>query len=441
MKNTINSKIIFWGILIASILFTSNIYAQSYLNSDLEWYSPWIFPWRAEILSESDKNKVNNFIDWVQFESRNEYMMTVNSRINILQSTLEARQINEYQLLRNINILWDIRDIIHERLEDLENIVWAPSFVLTLNWVTGSNSSVWINMSKQGKWYYVILPSSSSTPSIKQINDGQDSNWNSAIWWSLLLTGWLNILNLSWLSMNTSYSMYFTAKDFAGNQLNITNISFQTNSTPWTVFSSDLQISSITDSWAIATINLNTPWTGYYVILPSSSAIPTVSQIRNWQDSLGVYSKSWNWNIVTWTNQFNLTWLSPNTGYVVYYVIQNNSWTYSNIWSSLFQTTVGSAWLMTSFITSTSITLNINSTVAQTWYYVVLPWWSVVPSVSQIKNGQNSIWISTKSWIWNIVAWNNQTVITWLTSNTNYVLFFVTQDQLYPQNFTFTTSF
>gem|GEM_PF-2191103 len=102
-------------------------------------------------MSDDDKAKINKIIDNVVFENRNEYMTNVNSKINTLQDTLEARQTNEYQLLRNINILWDIRDILHTRIEDLENTVGAPTFLLSLNSATGNNSSFTLNISKPGK--------------------------------------------------------------------------------------------------------------------------------------------------------------------------------------------------------------------------------------------------------------------------------------------------
>lgn len=440
MKNYINLKILIWGMLIIGTLFTSNLYAQTYLNSDSEWYNPWTFPWRAEILSDSDKAKINTIIDNVVFENRNEYMTNVNSKINTLQDTLEAKQTNEYQLLRNINILWDIRDILHTRIEDLENTVGAPTFLLTLNSATGNNSSFTLNMSKPGKWYYVILPSNSPSPSITQIKASQDINWNSVLWWSMFLTWWLNSFNVSWLSNNTSYIIYFTAKDFAWNERNTASVSFQTNSSSWNTSTANIQISSITQTWVTVAINSIVSWVWYYVILPANSSMPSASQIRLWQNSYWASAIAWNLNIVSWINRFDLTSLTQNTSYVIYYVIQDGSWNNSNIWNAEFQTGLNSEPLTITDITSSTVTFNFDSDWLRTWYYVVLPSGSDAPSILQVKNWQNSLWQSTMAWTWGLVEWNNHAVVTWFSPNTNYVLFFVVQGQDYLQRFIFKTN-
>lgn len=284
------------------------------------------------------------------------------------------------------------------------------------------------------------MPSSAIAPSVGQIKSGQDSFWIPSLSWNWAIASWNNQFSITWLNPSTSYIIYYTLPDINWNYQTVSSTAFQTTPVSWV---QPITVNSITNTSVMLSIWWS--WLGYYVIVPSWSLVPTGIQIRNWQDYFWNQTTfSWSWNTPVNGNQINVNWLSPNTNYVIYYTSPDVNWNFQIVSSATFQTS--QIWVPNSIsiwsIWSTSASVLINTTWPTTWYYVVLPSGSAMPTSSEIANWQNSSSISViPSWTVSLNTWSNTINVGSLNANTSYILYFETLNNMTPVSLAFTTSF
>lgn len=185
-----------------------------------------------------------------------------------------------------------------------------------------TSASAIVNASQNGKWYYLVLPKNSISPTPSRIKEWTDSNWNYvSIKWSMNLTKWENLLTISWLVQNTEYVLYYAYEDTYGNLVsNTISLSIKTSYNS----SVDSQIINviINPSWTSLgwVVNTNLSWRWYWIVLPSWANKPTSLQVKEWIDSKwNSVSIKWNVYMNVWDNSFNMTWLNVSSNYVLYF--------------------------------------------------------------------------------------------------------------------------
>jgi len=123
------------------------------------------------------------------------------------------------------------------------------------------------------------------------------------------------------LATNTNYNAYIVAQDVLGNlQASPTTRAFSTDLTAptWTTTS----LGSITTSTAVLTLELNDAGSGYFVVVPSGEAAPSIAQVKLGQNNAGAsVSSGFSGNSVLVANteaELNVTNLQYATYYTIY---------------------------------------------------------------------------------------------------------------------------
>lgn len=83
---------------------------------------------------------------------------------------------------------------------------------------------------------------------------------------------------------------------------------------------SALSISGVTSTGATLSATINESGTGYFVVLPNGSVVPTASQVRNGLNaSNSPVTLKHSGAMVTGANQLPVTGLNANTTYLIYF--------------------------------------------------------------------------------------------------------------------------
>ena len=224
-----------------------------------------------------------------------------------------------------------------------------------------------------------------------------------------------------------------------------------TNTTPPVILSAS--VTGIAPNSATLQVTVDERATGYYVLLPSGTVTPTALQVKAGQNSSGqVAALRGSGPLFSGTNQFALAGLVPNTLYVVCFTAEDtNGNLQTNVRTVSFSTVLGDtsapsiSALAVDSITSSGARLSVTSNEVGTGYYVVLGSGSIVPTVVQIKAGQNgtgqTVLLHGSGMI---VNGTTQLIISNLSSGTGYILYFVAEDtsgnmNTIPMNVVFTT--
>ncbi|EKE26895.1 MAG: hypothetical protein ACD_4C00127G0001 [uncultured bacterium (gcode 4)] len=404
----------------------------------------WRWPWWQRFLKDKDADKVTRLIDNVSIRNRASFIQRVINRINVLEVAINSSSLSTEEKTRRLAILAEIKDILNEELSNIGDLTDTTPIVISwfsINSLWDTSVTVSVNVNEAWKWYFVILPSGSTAPNASQVKDWKNSSWVTAnIKWNRNLVSWTNSFSANWLSPNTSYIMYFTAQDNSWNlQTSVNSLSFTTSSSDVTAPVLLLSISSTWSSWATFSVNSNEAGKMFFVVLPSGSTSPSVSQVKDWRNSSWVTANiKWDRNIISWSNSFNVNWLSPNTSYVIFLVAQDNSWNLqTNVSSLAFTTsaidvTAPTLSLSLSWTTSSWATFSVNSNEVWVWYFVVLPNGFWTPSAAQIKAWLDSSWTSAAiKWNLNLAVWINLVDLSGLNSLTSYVLYFTAEDSIW----------
>ncbi|EKE28248.1 MAG: hypothetical protein ACD_3C00084G0004 [uncultured bacterium (gcode 4)] len=433
---TLNLKKIIWILIVALIAFPIPSFAEF---------------WK---LSQRDREKVDRKIESISAINRQNYIEIVIVRVNSLMAAIRISAADESTKFRKVSILEDLRSIL---MAKLQNLTSTGANVPVISNLATTNMQGWFSLSSNmaWKWYYVILPSGSGAPTSAQIRSWFDNAWNTAsVRWNFNLMSWVNNFNATWLSPGSNYTLYFVAEDSNGNispTPQAMNFSTSSTSSNPPVFSTSL--SWLSGTWGILTVVSNASWRWYFVILPSWSWMPTSAQIRTGRDSSWV-SAIWTWsfNLVSWTNTFNLAGLTPNTNYVLYFAAEDPFWNLNlspstqSFTTSLTSDTIPPVVAASiNFVTRNSATINMTNSEGWKWYYVALPSGSSAPTAAQIKAWTDSGWnMVSLRWSFNTTSWVNAFNVTWLNQYTSYVLYIVAEDAVWnllqtPQVIPFTT--
>jgi len=433
-------------------LFTSNLSAEIYSYRNYNEPRKWRGLGWDRAVNPNTELRLNNIIDSVNITNRENFIKQTLVKVYNLELSIQNNETNANLKVRKLAYLWEIRDILEWRLYNLSNTstTYYPNFTYNISLTQSSISSInaIINTNQPGKWYYVILSNNQTSPTSSQIKSWVDSYWNNTLYkWVINLTAWNNQLNITWLTQNTGYILYFVAED-AYNTLNanILNLPFQTTTNNiWTTNSTqniNISINSISNTAINWTISTNTAGRWYYVILPNSTNIPNSKQIRDWTDNYWNNTLyKWVLNLNVWANQFSVTWLNSNTSYKMYLIEDNYSWSLtSDTLTLIFNTTLSttntlnttnsfSINISSQQVSTTSLSIIVNTTQSGKGYYIILPNTTIAPTASQIKSWIDSYWnFALAKWNMNLLAWNNQLNITWLGQNINYILYYSYED-------------
>ncbi len=186
-------------------------------------------------------------------------------------------------------------------------------------------------------------------------------------------------------------------------------------------------------------LNSSEAWRWYYVVFPSGSINPTPQQViswagYSWYDNANIKGQ---FDLMMWINTFNVSWLNPNTNYVLYFASRDLNWNMSystsNISfltsnSSTYNTPPSSAFSV-SWIYNNWAMLYVNSNSRWRWYFVVLPNWSWMPTSAQIRAWTDSLWtFAYMKWNFSLSEGSTSYNITGLAPDKNYIVYFVAED-------------
>lgn len=296
---------------------------------------------RGKRLKKSDEDRLNNVIDNFNIQKRWDFLLRLLDRIATLKANVSASNMEPTRKASYLAALEEIRVIVKAKYDALVTTVpntIPPSITLfqvispTSSWVTLSLTSneAWV-------WYYVILPSWSLLPTVAQVRDWLNASWTTAsIKGNFNLLSWSNTVNITWLSPNVVYTLYFVAKDNVGNfTTSVYSTSFTTTTTSDGIppVISSFFISWITRTGATLTLTTNEVWKVYYIWAPMSFSAPSAAQVKEWKYATWDFaSVRWNKDLVVWVNTVDITSLAPNTIYVLYFTQEDTSW---NLWTSV----------------------------------------------------------------------------------------------------------
>lgn len=457
--------------ILLSLLFIGNIIFTAYAND--QWKTTSIYTvskndknnWnknkiKYKSLKKSDEDKINNIVDNFDLHKQRDYLQKILNRISTLRHNISWSNMIQVRKDRFLELLEDMRLLIQTKLDELpvEKDTTPPIISsLTLSWTFSSWTTLSFVSNESGRGYYVVIPSWILSPSVAQVKDWKDGNWIIAeIKWSMGISNWINYKTITWLTPNTSYSVYLVLEDKSKNlQTTVANISFFTPSL--NIISpviSTYSISWITYTWASLSINANMSWKVYYVILPSWNTIPNTQQIKDWKDaSWSLVNLRWDSNTLTWANIVTFAWLSPWILYTIHFIYED---ILGNLQSPVYSISFSSlAWDIVppmlysyyiSWITSTWVSLSVGTSEPWKLYAVVIPSFNTAPNAQQIKEWKDSAWniINLKSST-DVTSWTNVLTMSWLAVNNVYTIYFTQEDTswnllLDVKNITFVTS-
>lgn len=209
--------------------------------------------------------------------------------------------------------------------------------LLSIGGITSSDATLSATLSENGTGYFVVLPNGASVPTSLQVQSGQDASGAivSIKGSSETITGSTQFV-LTGLSATTTYALYLVATDTTGNLITTPmSINFTTlatggggngtgSTTPPTITA--LSVSGTTSSGTILTATVAESGTGYFVVLPNNSAVPTAAQIKLGQDAFNAAAfMSGSSATGTWTNEFSVTGLESSTIYLIYFTAADAS--------------------------------------------------------------------------------------------------------------------
>lgn len=239
------------------------------------------------------------------------------------------------------------------------------------------------------------------------------------------------------LTGNTSYKIYFIAKDANNNvQAIVKSVSFSTLSDTTPPTTTDASVASTTDTATTLAATINEAGTGYYVVQTSGLA-PTVAQIMAGQNSSGTAAlKSGNSAMTAnAAANMNITGLTGSTSYTIYFVAKdaaNNVQSQGAVRSVAFTTnadttppnTVAGPSVSDTAATSTKLSVTIDEN--GTGYYLVQASASAAPTVATVMASGTAFSMSA-------FAAASQT-LSGLTASTSYKIYFVAKDAAAPTN-------
>ncbi len=282
---------------------------------------------------------------------------------------------------------------------------------------TQTTVGISVAINEAGTGYWLRLPAASAAPSVLTVvgtgtNVALSANVQTSI-------------NLSGLTANTAYKLYFVAKDTANNlQAATTSVTFTTTvaDTIPPVTTGPTVSGGPTAVTAGISVAINEAGTGYWLRLPATAAAPSVATVVGTGTSLAMSA-----NVQA---SINLIGLTVNTGYKLYFVAKDTAGNLQAAVSSVTFTTSAvadttppvttSGPSVSSGPTATAASISVAINEAGTGYWLRLPATSAAPSAATVVTTGTSLTMSA-----NVQA---SIKLSGLAANTAYKLYFVAKD-------------
>ncbi|OYT91539.1 MAG: hypothetical protein CFE43_12930 [Burkholderiales bacterium PBB3] len=176
---------------------------------------------------------------------------------------------------------------------------------------TDTTATITVTLNEAGTGYYLVLPATRAAPTPAAVLAGTTVALAAASPGSIRLSG---------LTASTAYTLYFVAKDTAGNvQAALQSLAFSTTAAPdltAPVTTAGPAATGITSSAATLSVTLNEAGSGYYLLQAAGAAAPSVAAVKA-GTSLALAA-----NVA---GSASLSGLSASTAYKLYFVAQDTA--------------------------------------------------------------------------------------------------------------------
>ena len=174
----------------------------------------------------------------------------------------------------------------------------------SINNITQTSAQLNIKLNKTGTGAYILKPTSQPAPSLADVQNGVSFNLtaNQAVTHAL-----------SGLTAGTGYTLYFIAKDSAGNwQTSITSVNFTTAAAvPMPPVTTLTLAQGTYFHTASAAVTSDKAGTGFYILRESTQTPPSVSD---------VFASATTVSLINGSSTINFTDLKYSTAYTLYVV-------------------------------------------------------------------------------------------------------------------------
>ncbi len=287
----------------------------------------------------------------------------------------------------------------------------APSVFGTAD--TATNLSVTIN--EAGTGYYLVQPAAAAAPTAAQVQAGTRF---------AMAANTATTQAVSGLTASTAYTIYFVAKDVAGNvQAGVQSVAFTTTVAPvvdvTAPLTTGLVVSGTTDTSATFSATINEAGIGYYQIRVAAAAAPTLAEMQA--------GSSWPMSANGAVTQF-ISGLTAATNYKIYFVAKDAAGNVQAAVQNVAVTTaaapdvtppVTGSGPSVSGTTHNATTLSVTINEAGTGYYLVKAAAAAAPTVAEVQAGTSFAMTA------NTAATQ---AISGLTASTAYKIYFVAKD-------------
>ena len=306
-----------------------------------------------------------------------------------------------------------------------------------------TTATIQFNSSESGTAYYVVQLGGSS-PTAEQVKSSTGNGGSIVDSGNLLVTVGNNVRNIANLTASTTYMVYIVVEDAAGNESVVSNIQIITlavdNTAP--ILSAD----SATPASTSAALQFTSDEAGttYYLAQEGGSA-PSAAQVKSGSGNGGVVAGAGSFAAVSGVNNVNVTGLSPNTAYTLYFIVEDTASNQSLV-ASVAVTTTAPVDITAPVISAisvtpatTSVALQFTSDEAGTTYYLAQEGGSV-PSAAQVTSGSGNGGTVAGAGSSSAVNGVNNVNLTGLSASTAYTLYFIVEDAASNQSVVYSIS-
>lgn len=289
-------------------------------------------------LRQSDEDNLNNRINGIPSLKRVDALLRVLVRIEALETSIENNaSMSAERKARLLGLLDEVRTFIQERLDALvgsgstsEDITAPVLSNFAITGVSTTGATLRVHSGESGTGYFVVVLSGSVSPTAMQVKSGQNGMSGSALAsGSGSLTKGTTHFSVTNLVPNTAYVVYFVATDLRGNMtatpMSATLTTLLTPDTVPPVINS-LTSTGTTSTGTTLVVNVSESGTGYYVVLPNGSAVPTALQIKAGKDALGAAASIKGLGAtLSGSNNIPVAGLSPSSTVSIFFTAEDTS--------------------------------------------------------------------------------------------------------------------
>ena len=302
-----------------------------------------------------------------------------------------------------------------------------------------------VQLNEIGNVYYVVLENDPAIPTVSEVKAGTGAGGATAIVVGNINVSSANIealANITELDSETDYNIYMVAQDDEVTpnvqafvtSLNVTTLTeIPVDNTAPSFISTYPKVENVSATSFDIVVQLNELGTAYYSVLPNNATLPTINEVIAGTGS--IVNGSIVVNTINLDMLANITGLDSETDYDIYVVCQddeptpNIQNTVTKIEASTLDITAPlfiSTYPKVENLGGTSLDIIVQLNEIGSSYYSVLANNSTAPTVSEVKDGTGAI----VNGIINVTTANTDysASITGLTSETNYDIYLVSED-------------